>query len=235
MKKLAVIFSLTLLFCSFISAQETPQGAGSGSGAGTKPADFSVKSNKKIVSKPLNITYKPRPPYTDQAREEGIEGKVRVRVTFLANGEIGSVVPVAALPFGLTEQAIAAARKMKFEPQMHDGVPVSVTKVVVFSFVIVTEEDSELVVKKAEINEMPTPQFPQDEKLKRLSGKVLIYAILQYDGTASYGKIITDLPKEFAESAAEAVKKIKFNPAVDNKGRNISVSRIIEYEFKSPN
>lgn len=87
-------------------------------------------------SKGLNITFKPKPKYTDEARQNNITGNVRVRVTFLANGSIGSVSPVSNLGYGLTEQAIAAAKQMRFEPQMQNGRPVAVTKVVVFNFTI---------------------------------------------------------------------------------------------------
>ncbi|CAN5842812.1 hypothetical protein BH20ACI4_BH20ACI4_06210 [soil metagenome] len=87
-------------------------------------------------SKALNITYKPKPKYTDEARQKNITGNVRVRVTFLPSGQIGSVAPVSNLGYGLTEQAIAAARGIRFEPQLQNGRPVAVTRVVVFTFTI---------------------------------------------------------------------------------------------------
>lgn len=87
-------------------------------------------------SQSLQIKYKPIPKYTEEARNNNIQGKVRVRVTFLANGEIGSVSEVVGLPFGLTAKAIEAAKKMKFEPQKSNGVPIIVTKVVVYTFTI---------------------------------------------------------------------------------------------------
>lgn len=91
----------------------------------------SDKNNRR-----LNVLYKPRALYTEEAKLNNIQGKVRVRVTFLANGEIGSVSEVAGLPFGLTEKAIDAAKKMRFEPQISNGRLVAVTKVVVFNFTI---------------------------------------------------------------------------------------------------
>lgn len=87
-------------------------------------------------SKDLQITFKPKPRYTDEARQNNITGNVRVKVTFLANGSIGSVSPVSNLGYGLTEQAIAAAKQMRFEPRMVNGKPQAVTKVVVFNFTI---------------------------------------------------------------------------------------------------
>ncbi len=59
-----------------------------------------------------------------------------LRVTFLADGRIGEVTPVAGLPLGLTANAIAAAKDIKFSPALKNGVPVSVTKMVQYSFTI---------------------------------------------------------------------------------------------------
>ena len=65
-----------------------------------------------------------------------IQGSVTLKVTFLANGGIGSVTPVSGLPYGLTEQAIMAARRMVFLPFKRNNTTVSVTKTVVYSFSI---------------------------------------------------------------------------------------------------
>jgi TonB family protein len=84
----------------------------------------------------LTILSKARPSYTDLARVYEIEGKVILRVTFLATGEIGSLTPVTTLPFGLTNQAMAAARRITFEPKVVNGTPVNVTRQVEYSFSI---------------------------------------------------------------------------------------------------
>ena len=59
--------------------------------------------------KPLQILAKPRANYTDAARTNQTQGTVTLRVTFLANGEIGNVGIVNYLPDGLTEEAIKTA------------------------------------------------------------------------------------------------------------------------------
>ena len=114
----------------------TGDGTGSGrrgSGAEPKPPAPPPAAGP---SKPLQITFKPKPRYTDAARQNNIQGAVIVRVTFLASGQIGSVTPVSGLGYGLTEQAIAAAKQMRFEPQLKNGVPQTVTKPVQFNFTI---------------------------------------------------------------------------------------------------
>jgi TonB family protein len=84
----------------------------------------------------VNIIAKPRANYTDAARQNQVQGTVTLRVTFTAGGSIGSISPVSGLPYGLTEQAIAAARGIKFEPAKKNGVPQTVTKQVQYSFTI---------------------------------------------------------------------------------------------------
>ena len=88
----------------------------------------------KAVTSPLKIISKPRPGYTDAARTNNVQGSVRLKVTFLASGAIGSVTPVTRLPHGLTEQAIAAAKQIRFEPKKINGVAQSVVVTVDYGF-----------------------------------------------------------------------------------------------------
>lgn len=116
----------------------------SASGSGQSGADtgeiFAAPDKDKSASvsdtKPVRIISKPRPVYTDAARQNQTQGTVTLRVMFMANGEVGSVLPVSGLPDGLTEQAFAAARAIKFEPAEKDGVTQTVTKQVQYSFTI---------------------------------------------------------------------------------------------------
>lgn len=87
-------------------------------------------------TKPLQIRSKPRAFYTDLAREKCVQGKVVLKVTFLSNGQIGKIKVVKGLPYGLSEQAVTVAQKMRFEPAMKRGKPVSVTKKVEYTFTI---------------------------------------------------------------------------------------------------
>ncbi len=109
------------------------------SGGGFSDSINRGKISSTIISgetKGLKVTYKPKAQYTKEAKKNKIEGTVTVRAVFLASGEIGAVTPVSNLPCGLTEQAIAAARKIKFEPQVVNGKPQTVIRSVQFSFTI---------------------------------------------------------------------------------------------------
>ena len=68
---------------------------------------------------------KPEPRYTKDARKNEISGTVVLIVVFAKSGEVNNIRVVASLPYGLTEQAIEAAKKIKFTPAMKEGKPVS--------------------------------------------------------------------------------------------------------------
>jgi len=111
----------------------TGSGSGNGVGSGTSNAKTQPQANQ---TNPLKILSKPRVSYTDWARFYQITGNIPLRVTFLANGNIGAVTAVKKLPFGLTNNAISAARSILFEPAMKDGTAYNVTKLVEYSFMI---------------------------------------------------------------------------------------------------
>jgi TonB family protein len=72
---------------------------------------------------PVEITYKPRPVYTDEGRQLKIEGEVLLEVVFSANGQIRIVKVVRGLGHGLDESAVRAAEKIQFKPALKDGHP----------------------------------------------------------------------------------------------------------------
>jgi len=83
-----------------------------------------VYSGRQVTTK-ANVISKPEPGYTETARAAGITGKVVLRCVFTAEGEVKHFLIVKPLAYGLTEQAIKAARRIKFIPATADGHPVS--------------------------------------------------------------------------------------------------------------
>jgi TonB family protein len=112
-------------------------GDGTGDGVDGNPPPVKVKTPAPpAVTEAIKILSKPKALYTDAARQNQVQGTVSLRVTFLASGGIGSISPVNGLSNGLTEQAIAAARGIRFEPKKVNGVPQTVTMVVQYSFTL---------------------------------------------------------------------------------------------------
>ncbi len=81
------------------------------------------------------IFSQPDPSYTSEARQRGVTGVVRLRVTFGADGKVSNIVPITPLPFGLTEEAVAAAEHIQFSPARGDGgEPISVERLIEYQF-----------------------------------------------------------------------------------------------------
>jgi len=111
-------------------------GNGNGNGNGDGSGDGEPPQKKAAVTEPLKILAKPKGLYTDAARQNQVQGTVRLRVTFLASGAVGSISVVSGLGNGLTEQAIAAARAIRFEPQKVNGSAVATTKQIDYTFTL---------------------------------------------------------------------------------------------------
>jgi TonB family protein len=114
-------------------------GPGPGGPGGRPRTDDDDKKPPVLTVGPttaIKIISKPRAIYTDAARKNQIAGTVTLRVTFMANGTIGNIAVISGLPDGLTEQAVAAARNIQFEPAKRGGVAQTVTKQVQYTFTL---------------------------------------------------------------------------------------------------
>lgn len=115
-------------------------GSGEGSGVGigrgdtgedhnsngeAKETDYNRTFTAREVTQKAQILAKPEPSYTEWARRFGVTGTVRLRFVLRPSGEVDRIAPVSGLPHGLTQQAIEAARRVKFTPAIKDGRPVS--------------------------------------------------------------------------------------------------------------
>jgi TonB family protein len=78
----------------------------------------------------VEITYKPNPAYTDEARNLKLEGEVLLEVEFAANGQLHVNRVVRGLGHGLDETAVAAANKMRFKPALRNGQAIDSTAIV---------------------------------------------------------------------------------------------------------
>ena len=77
--------------------------------------------------KPVQILAKPRPAYSAEARRLQIEGEVLIEILFAASGEARVIRLLRGLGHGLDENALAAARAIRFRPAERAGAPVDST------------------------------------------------------------------------------------------------------------
>ena len=95
-----------------------------------KPESGARKKEAVAPQTPVEILFKPRPDYTEEARKLKVEGEVLLRILFTAGGEVRVVDVVRGLGRGLDENAIRAAQQIRFKPAQRDGQPVDSTATV---------------------------------------------------------------------------------------------------------
>ncbi len=98
-----------------------------------KSAGVEVFSGREVTTK-ARILCKPEPQYTEAARRNGVAGTVVLRAILTSDGSVKYFLIISGLPDGLTEQAIRAARLIKFIPAAIDGRPVSMLVQLEYNF-----------------------------------------------------------------------------------------------------
>ena len=95
-----------------------------------------VRTSAAAEYKPVEILFKPKPVYTEQARSAKVEGQVLLEVVFAASGDIRVERVVRGLEYGLNDAAKAAAMKIRFHPAMRNGAPVDTKATVNITFAL---------------------------------------------------------------------------------------------------
>jgi TonB family protein len=98
------------------------------------PANVPRHATTEALTAPIEIQFKPRPVYSDEARRLRIEGEVQIEAVFEASGVLQIVRVVRGLGHGLDEAAIAAARGIRFRAAERGGRPVDSTAMVRIAF-----------------------------------------------------------------------------------------------------
>lgn len=191
MKKYYLLFIVFLCFCISIFAQD----------------------------KALKILEKPTPAIPDfGGGSVHIQGVVRLRVQFLSSGEIGTIQPVSGLGFGLTENAIEVTKKIKFEPAIKDGQPITVTKVIEYLFrdgegwinpAQKDDEKAEAILNKA-VQKLGGEKYLQVKSLVS-SGNFSLYRDGQTQATQTFLDVIVFPDKERTEFKNGGTKTIQTN------------------------
>jgi len=102
---------------------EVKEGSGSSYKAATQD-NANAFTVKEVDRRPF-IAFKPEPTYTEEARQNALTGSVLLKAIFTADGAVTNIKVASGLPYGLEENAIEAAKKIKFIPAMKDGKLVS--------------------------------------------------------------------------------------------------------------
>ena len=82
----------------------------------------------------VEILFKPKPRYTDEAEALGIQGTVVLEVEFTASNEVRVLRVIRKLGHGLDETAVQAAEQIRFKPARRQGTPVDARVTVQIEF-----------------------------------------------------------------------------------------------------
>jgi TonB family protein len=102
--------------------------------AGTAAASRDHVHKAAEVTRKATIRFRPEPDYSEEARRANVTGVVRLRAVLGWDGKVRHVLVLRGLPPGLTERAVAAARRIKFEPARVGEMPVSQWVVIEYNF-----------------------------------------------------------------------------------------------------
>jgi TonB family protein len=192
------------------------------------------------------IIYKEKARYTDQARQNEVQGTVVLNVVFGADGRMTGIRIVRGLPDGLTEQAITAAQAIRFEPAVKDGRRVSVRGNLEFSFNLDksagastsnrNESGTSDGIHPMSVTMRPTilykekAQYTEEARQKKIHGTVILNVIFGADGKISNIEVVRGLPHGLSERAIAAAQAIRFEPALRD-GKPVSVKGNLEFSF----
>ncbi len=112
------ILALTFLFNAPVLAQDSNSGIDREKCVGPAYQAAEVSRRAKIVSIP-------EPLFSEEARANYVSGRVVVNGVLCRTGQVTDIQVVRSLPYGMTGNALQAARRIKFVPAAKDGENVS--------------------------------------------------------------------------------------------------------------
>lgn len=130
---LTAALSVTLCPAPALSRQSNQPNAGESCGG-------QVFKTSEVARK-ARIKSKPEPGFTDEARANGVSGRVRLTAVLCRTGRVTDIRVVQGLPHGLTEKAVAASRRIKFEPALKGGRRVSQSVTLVYGFNVFGDQE----------------------------------------------------------------------------------------------
>lgn len=115
-------------------------GEGSGAGSGDKPLSVAMIKTQ-AMPKGDSSYFDARKDYPAAAKQLGVEGKIRVRLTVSDEGKVTGAVLINKLGHGLDEVALTLAKKLEFHPAK-DTNDKPVPSIVVWTFTFTLPSNS---------------------------------------------------------------------------------------------
>ncbi len=112
----------------------TVHASGFGDASAQSPSGTQRAAVAQPTSTPAEILFKPKPVYTQEARNLKLEGQVSLEVVFQASGTVRIVRVIRGLGHGLDEAAEQAAQQVRFRPATRGGAAVDTSATLYITF-----------------------------------------------------------------------------------------------------
>jgi TonB family protein len=216
------------------------------SASGTTPSQTTADSATLVATRAVKAIY------PLQAEKNKLEGQVVVKAAISENGDVESVEVVSGDPT-LAQAAIDAAKEWKFRPFIRNGKPTKASTKLTFNFVfrdqvpddksamtaatlaktaptpgLTTVRVSEKVAQQMALKKVE-PVYPQVAKISRITGTVVMLAVIGKEGKITALQLISGHPL-LAPAALKAVKEWNYRPYIFD-GEPVEVQTTIEVHF----
>jgi TonB family protein len=200
----------------------------------TADQDQGAADSVQAMSRSLRptILYREKAQYTQEAKDNKVEGTVVLSCVFGVDGQISDIKVIQGLPHGLTENAFIAAKKIRFEPAIKDGRPAPVRGNVEFTFNLYKDPIQEMNSSlRPTILYKERAAYTREAKDNKVEGTVVLSVVFGADAQIGDIRVIHGLPHGLTQKAIEAASKIRFEPAVKD-GQPVSVRGKLEFSFR---
>jgi len=158
------------------------------------------------------------PLYPEKARREGISGLVILETVIDHTGVVRDIKVLKGLPNGLSESAVNAVQQWVFKPGTLNGEAVDVLFNLTINFNLGDKASGDAPlrvggdVRAPVLMEKVEPVYTPEARERRISGIMILEAVIGRDGLVKNVSILKPLPFGLNQAAVDAVKQWKFKP-----------------------
>ena len=198
-------------------------------------------ADRKALRKTVRLIKSERPPYPQEARQQGWEGTVVLRISVNAGGDVETVTTQTSSGFPpLDESAAESVKRWRFDPAKDGEFPISSKVDLPIRFDLEEygiqfskpepepEPEPEPVREKkpARLVKSERPPYPQEARQQGWEGTVVLRITVGTGGDVETVKIqeSSGFPP-LDESAAQSIKTWRFDPAKDG---DLSISSQVD-------
>jgi TonB family protein len=213
--------------------QSSSENQNSPSASGSSPDASTAGDSTKL--EPID---RPKPIYPPEARQQGIQGQVLMKVVVSETGDVDSVEVISGDP-ALTQAAVDAVKQWKFKPFIKNGKPVKAFAKIPVNFALPPPGGVVAPVEMGRVSQgrlihRVEPDYPEIAKMNHIQGAVVLQALITKDG------LVTNLtplsgPSVLFPASIAAVKQWRYEPYILN-GDPVEVKTTITviFQLKSP-